>query len=102
MASFYKAFRLHPCAKHTLTICTGTACHVRGASMLIEQATSQIEAPEGQVSSDGVFSVEHVNCVGACAVGPIVNVNGRYHNNMTPAKIRKLIKSLRNTDDGGR
>lgn len=101
VASFYKSFRLHPCGKHVLTICDGTACHVRGAPMLIDQAINQTGSKQSGVSTDGLFSVEHVNCVGACSLGPIVSHNGEYHRHMTPAKIRKLIKSLQNKESGG-
>jgi NADH-quinone oxidoreductase subunit E len=94
VASFYKAFRLKPCGKNVLTMCTGTACHVRGSRLLLEQATSQLGVKPGEVTSDGLFSVEHVNCLGACALGPIVTENGCYHHHMTPGKVRKLIDTL--------
>jgi len=94
VASFYKAFRLKPSGKHILTFCTGTACHVRGANMLLDQATSHLGVQPGEVTPDGLFSIEHVNCLGACALGPIVVENGTYHHHMTPAKVRKLIDTL--------
>ena len=94
VASFYKAFRLKPSGKNVLTMCMGTACHVRGARLLIDQATGQLEVKSGEVTSDGLFSVEHVNCLGACALGPIVTENGSYHHHMTPGKLRKLIETL--------
>lgn len=94
VASFYKAFRLKPSGKHILTFCTGTACHVRGANMLLDQATSHLGVQPGEVTPDGLFSIEHVNCLGACALGPIVVENGTYHHHMTPAKVRKLIETL--------
>lgn len=94
VASFYKAFRLKPAGKNVLTMCLGTACHVRGARLLLDQATSQLGVKPGQVTTDGLFSVEHVNCLGACALGPIVRENGSYHPHMTPGKLRKLIKNL--------
>ncbi|MBA7639834.1 NADP-reducing hydrogenase subunit HndA [subsurface metagenome] len=94
VASFYKAFRLHPSGKNVLIMCTGTACHVRGARLLLDQATGQLGVKLGGVTPDGLFSVEHVNCLGACALGPIVNVNGSYHHHMTPGKLRKLIETL--------
>ena len=94
VASFYKAFRLHPSGKNVLTMCTGTACHVRGARLLLDQATGQLGVKPGGVTPDGLFSVECVNCLGACALGPIVNVNGFYHHHMTPGKLRKLIETL--------
>ncbi len=99
-ASFYKAFKLNPTGKHILTICMGTACHVRGAHLILDQASSQIGTKEGEVSSDGFFSIEKVNCVGACALGPIVSENGCYHHHMTPAKLRNLIKNLSHQEKG--
>jgi NADH:ubiquinone oxidoreductase subunit E len=94
VAAFYKAFRLKPSGKHVLTMCTGTACHVRGSHLLRDHATSQLGIKPGEVTPDGLFSVEHVNCLGACALGPIVAENGSYHNHMTPGKLRKLIETL--------
>ena len=95
VASFYKAFRLKPSGKHVLTFCTGTACHVRSANLLLDQATVHLGVQPGEVTVDGLFSIEHVNCLGACALGPIVTENGSYHHHMTPAKLRKLIENLR-------
>ena len=95
VTSFYKAFRLKPSGKHVLTFCTGTACHVRSATLLLDQATSYLNIQPGEVTPDGLFSIEHVNCLGACALGPIVAENGSYHHHMTPAKLRKLIETLR-------
>ena len=97
VASFYKAFSLQPQGKNMIKVCTGTACHVRGSKLLINQATTQIGVDIGQMSRDGLFTVEHVNCLGACALGPIVTVNEDYHHHMSPGKIRKLIKSRKNS-----
>lgn len=94
VASFYKAFKLKPSGKHVITICNGTACHVRGAQLLLDQAMSQLGIKPGEVTEDGLFSIEHVNCLGACALGPIASENGSYHHHMTPAKLRKFINSL--------
>ena len=94
VASFYKAFRLKPSGKNVLTMCMGTACHVRGARLLLDQATGQLGVKSGEVTPDGHFSVEHVNCLGACALGPIVTENESYHHHMTPGKLRKLIETL--------
>jgi len=94
VASFYKAFRLKPSGKNVLTMCTGTACHVRGSHLLLDHAIDQLGVKPGEVTSDGLFSIEHVNCLGACALGPIVAENGSYHKHMTPGKLRKLIETL--------
>jgi len=98
VASFYKAFRLKPSGKHVLTFCTGTACHVRSADLLINQACGQLSVQPDEMTPDGLFSIEHVNCLGACALGPIVTENGSYHHHMTPAKLRKLIETLRSQE----
>ena len=100
VASFYKAFRLKPSGKNVLTMCMGTACHVRGARLLLDQATGQLGVKTGEVTPDGLFSIEHVNCLGACALGPIVSENGSYHHHMTPGKLRKLIETLRRQETG--
>ena len=95
VASFYKAFRLKPSGKYVLTLCQGTACHVRSSRLLLDQAISQLGVRPGEVTSDGLFSIQQVNCLGACALGPIVAENGSYHHHMTPGKLRKLIETLR-------
>ena len=94
VASFYKAFSLKPRGKNVLTLCMGTACHVRGAKMLLNQATGQLNVKAGEITEDGLFTIEKVNCLGACALGPIVTENGSYYHHMNPQKIRKLIKNL--------
>jgi NADH:ubiquinone oxidoreductase subunit E len=95
VASFYKAFKLKPGGKNIITMCMGTACHVRGAGLLVDQVAGQLKVKPGEVTEDGNFSTEHVNCLGACALGPIVSENGSNHHHMTPGKMRKLIDSLR-------
>ena len=95
VASFYKSFKLKPTGKYVITICNGTACHVRGANLLLDQAISQLGIPPGEVSEDGLFSIEYVNCLGACALGPIASENGNLGHHMTPAKLRKFIDSIR-------
>lgn len=99
VASFYKAFSLSPRGKHRVTVCMGTACHVRHAKLLLNQACNQLNLEAGGITEDGEFSVEHVNCLGACALGPIVVFDGTYHHHMNPGKLRGLIKAANN---GGR
>lgn len=99
-ASFYKAFKLKPTGKNVITICLGTSCHVRGAKVLLDQASSHLGVTPGEVSEDGLFSVEYVNCLGACALGPIMSNDGKYHHHVTPAKLRKHIDSLRDEEKG--
>jgi NADH:ubiquinone oxidoreductase subunit E len=100
VANFYKAFKLTPLGKYVLTFCLGTACHVRGGPLLLNEAAGQLGVEPGQTTEDGLFTVERVNCLGACALGPVVAVNGDYHDRMTPAKLRRLIKSIRKSERG--
>jgi len=94
VSSFYKAFSLKPRGKNVVTVCTGTACHVRGAKMILNQATGQLGVTPGEMTEDGLFTIEQVNCLGACALGPVVTENGSCHHHMNPGKLRKLLKSL--------
>ncbi|MEK6738267.1 MAG: NAD(P)H-dependent oxidoreductase subunit E [Planctomycetota bacterium] len=95
VACFYKAFSLKPRGKHVFTVCTGTACHVRGAKLLIDQVKGQLNIEPGETTEDGLVTIENVNCVGACALGPVVIQNGAYCHHMTPGKLRKAIDKSR-------
>lgn len=95
VASFYKALKLKPSGKVVLTMCQGTACHVRNSHLLLDHAIEDLGIKPGEMTPDGLFSIERVNCLGACALGPIVRENGSYHHHMTPSKLRKLIESIR-------
>ncbi len=94
VANFYKAFSLTPRGKNVITICTGTACHVRGSHMRVDQVRGQLNIEPGDTTADGQFTVECVNCLGACALGPIVVHNGSYCDHMTPGKLRKKIDKV--------
>ena len=94
VAAFYKAFSLEPRGKNVVTVCTGTACHVRGAKMILNQATGQLGVAPSEMTEDGLFTIEQVNCLGACALGPVVTENGSCHHHMNPGKMRKLLNSL--------
>lgn len=98
VASFYKAFSLEPRGKNVITICTGTACHVRGANLVLNQATGQLGIDPNEMSDDGLFTVERVNCIGACALAPVVTENGNCHHHMSPGKLRKLINKIQSED----
>jgi len=95
VANFYKAFTLKPRGKNVITICTGTACHVRGSDLLIDQVKGQLRIEPGDTTKDGFFTVECVNCLGACALAPIVVQNESYLDHMTPAKLRKIIDNAK-------
>ena len=80
--TFYKAFTLKPRGKHLITICMGTACHVRGAPMILDEFERKLGIEAGETSEDNLFTLETVNCVGACALGPIAIADGDYHGQM--------------------
>ncbi len=98
VASYYNAFRLQPGGKIALTLCIGAACHARSSRLLLDQAMRQLGIAAGEVTSDGLFSLDLVNCLGVCAVGPIVKENEIYHPHMTPGKLRRLIETIRNRE----
>jgi NADH:ubiquinone oxidoreductase subunit E len=95
VARFYKAFSLKPEGEHVITVCTGTACHVRGSDLLIDQVKGQLKVEPGNTTEDGLFTLKCVNCLGACALAPVVVKNGTYHDYMTPGAIRKMIDTAR-------
>ena len=90
-ASFYKAFSLKPKGKHIVQVCMGTACHVRGAAGVLEEFEKRLAVEAGNTTDDGLFTVETVNCLGACALGPIVVVDREYHGNMSLSKVSGVI-----------
>ena len=98
VANFYKAFCLEPRGKHVITVCMGTACHVRGAHRMLDEVAGQLGIQPGETTEDQLFTVESVNCLGACALGPVVVLDGVYHDHMTPGKLRKLVQSVRDAE----
>ena len=103
MATFFESFHLEPRGKHVCTVCMGTACHVRGASRLVEQLERDLDIPSGQTTKDLMFTIEEVNCVGACALGPLVIINSEYHGNMTSGSLQKVVKKIKKVEakEGG-
>jgi NADH-quinone oxidoreductase subunit E len=95
MATFFRAFSLKPRGKHICTVCMGTACHVRGAPKLVEKLERDLQIKAGETTADMLVTVETVNCVGACALGPLVIVDGEYHGNITSGRLDKVVKGLR-------
>jgi NADH:ubiquinone oxidoreductase subunit E len=94
VAHFYKAFSLQPRGKHVVTVCLGTACHVRGAPRMLDQVKGELGIEPGETTKDRLFTLERVNCLGACALGPVVVLDGKYHAKMTPGKLRDLLESV--------
>jgi NADH-quinone oxidoreductase subunit E len=92
VATFFKAFSLKPRGEHTVTVCLGTACHVRGAPAVLDEAKRQLGVEPGNTTDDMRFTLETVNCLGACALGPIMVIDGKYHGQMSPRKAKKVLK----------
>ena len=93
VATFYKAFSLEPRGEIVLRICTGTACHIRGAQVLADEASEALGIKPGATTADLKFTLETVNCVGACAMAPVVQAGDRYLGNLKPGEVGKFIKS---------
>lgn len=93
--TFYKAFSLEPKGEVVIRVCTGTACHIRGAQTLVDEICAALEIAPGETTKDRKFTLETVNCVGACAMAPVVSLNGEYHGNVQPASITKKIRGGR-------
>ena len=92
IATFYKAFSLVPRGRHEVHICVGTACHVRGATRILDTVEEAIGIKPGETDLDLKFSLETVNCLGCCALGPVVEVNGKVHGKMSPNKTSEVLK----------
>jgi NADH-quinone oxidoreductase subunit E len=93
VASFYKALSLTPKGERVLTVCQGTACHLRGAPALASALEGAVGAPVGGTSPDGRHGLEAVNCLGACALAPVVMVDGEVHGHLTPERARALVRA---------
>ena len=93
-ATFYTAFSLKPRGENIVKICMGTACHVRGAAALQDKFERTLGIKPGETTKDNKFSLETVNCVGACALGPVVVINTDYHGQVTMKKIDKIIDNI--------
>lgn len=93
VATFFRAFSFKPRGRHVATLCMGTACHVRGAPGLLSEAEHRLGICPGETTPDNRFSLETVNCLGCCAVGPLMVVDGEYHGEMTRQRVQTLLKA---------
>jgi len=91
VATFYNAFSLEPRGEHTCRVCMGTACHIKGAPIALEQAEKELGIKAGQTTPDLRFTLEVVNCVGACAMAPVVIVDDKYYGDVRVDKIRRYL-----------
>jgi len=93
IASFYKAMSLTPRGEHMVNVCLGTACHVRGGPRIMAKAEESLEIRAGETTKDMKFTLERVNCLGCCALGPVIVVDDEYYGKMAPAKVEEVLKS---------
>lgn len=92
VATFFKAFSLVPKGKHIINICLGTACHVRASKNILQKIEEELGIKNGGTTDDMQFSLETVNCLGACALGPVVVIDGEYHGHMKSSQVGRLLK----------
>jgi NADH-quinone oxidoreductase subunit E len=93
VASFYSQFRFIKPGQHTIKVCQGTACHVRGGARVLETVERELKIKRGQTTDDGKYSLETVACIGACALAPTMVMDSEVHRQMTPQKVVNLLKS---------
>ncbi|MBA7714356.1 NADP-reducing hydrogenase subunit HndA [subsurface metagenome] len=92
VATFFRAFSLKPRGRHLVTVCLGTACHVRGAHRLVDKVERDYGIKPGETTEDMKFTLETVNCLGCCALGPVVVVDGKYESQMNPDKLDRVLR----------
>jgi len=101
IATFYKALKLTPKGKYTIRVCSGTACHIRGSQTIKDEILSILNIKPGETTSDGLFSLEVVNCLGACALAPVMVIDDKYYGNMTQEKVRAVIDQYKGASING-
>jgi NADH-quinone oxidoreductase subunit E len=91
VATFYKAFSLEPRGRHTIHVCLGTACHVRGGSRVLDYLENRLEVKPGETTKDLSFTLERVNCLGACALGPMMVIDKKYYGKINTNRIESIL-----------
>ncbi len=94
VATFYHDFKLTPQGRHRLVICTGTACHVKGAAAIVDALCRELNLQPGETTADGKLTLATVNCIGLCGVGPVATLNGEYKSQLTPEKALEIVRAL--------
>jgi NADH-quinone oxidoreductase subunit E len=94
VATFYQSFRLEPQGEHEIKVCLGTACHLKGGQRIVETLERKLGIGHGETTEDMSYTLNTVNCVGACALAPVVVVDDEYISNVTPAKLEKSLKAV--------
>ncbi len=95
VATFFRSLSVTPQGRRRVTICMGTACHVRGAPRLLDEVSDLLGVSPGGTTEDGEFTLDAVNCLGTCAIGPVMMLDGKYHGKISAAKAKKLLAKKR-------
>ena len=94
VATFYAALSLEPRGEHLITVCTGTACHVRGAATILERLEDALGIEAGRTTPDQRFTLQTVNCLGACALGPLISVDGKYYGKLNASRLAAVMEEI--------
>lgn len=92
IATFYSQFYLEPQGDHTIKVCQGTACHIKGADEIFDELKRELDVTAGEVTSDGKFTLTNVRCLGACSLAPVMMVDEDVHGNLTPEKAKEVLE----------
>ncbi|MFQ6609008.1 MAG: NAD(P)H-dependent oxidoreductase subunit E [Fidelibacterota bacterium] len=95
LATFYKTFSLKPRGRNLISVCLGTACHVRGGGLIMDKITRDLDTTPGEMTRDGRFSIEPVRCVGCCGLAPVVVINEDFYGKMTQRKAPRILKGYK-------
>lgn len=98
VATFYTQFRLTPVGKYLIMLCQGTACHVNSSEMILQTIQEELGISDGETTPDGLFSLKCVACLGCCSLSPVMMINENTYGSLTPDKIRKILKELREAE----
>lgn len=101
LATFYTSFRLEEMGRHRICACVGTACHVKGAPKIVESLERELGIMAGETTEDKQFTLETVNCLGACALGPLVVIDGEYHGKVEQKRVSKLLEKYMDESPNG-
>ena len=99
VATFYTTFRLAPKGRHEVTLCVGTVCYLKGAGEISNRICDEFQVAAGGTTPDGLFSYQPVNCVGACALAPVMIVDGEYHDGVTVESVMEILRQLPADED---
>lgn len=91
VVTFYAQFRLIPMGRNVISTCLGTACHVRGGAKVLDKIEKELKVKDGETTEDGRYTLEIVNCIGACGLAPVISVNGEVHGRLTPEQIPEIL-----------